>query len=165
MRGHSTVDKFRPLGYDTVSCGKLLTLQRNILPSPQVYPETRYSTFLRNGLNNYQMLQFITHEITKQKPCLLWLQYRSCALQVTNTPHPELRNCRPTSRQVLHVFRLSRRHNCMKPSRADRRVNFLKTSDVSETHSVCILRESDLSRSLSLRMETECVSETSEVFI
>jgi hypothetical protein len=32
---------------------------------------------------------------------------------------------------------------CMNPSRADSRVNCLKTSDVSETHSVSILRESD----------------------
>jgi hypothetical protein len=46
----------------------------------------------------------------------------------------------------------------MNSCRADSHVNFLKTSDVSETHSVSILRESDL------RMERECVSETSEVF-
>jgi hypothetical protein len=41
----------------------------------------------------------------------------------------------------------------MNSSRADSRVNRLKTSDVSEIHSVSILRESDLS----LRMETECL--------
>jgi hypothetical protein len=46
----------------------------------------------------------------------------------------------------------------MNSSRADSRINCLKTSDVSETRSVSILRESDL------RMETERVSETSEVF-
>jgi hypothetical protein len=34
--------------------------------------------------------------------------------------------------------------DCMNSSRADSRVNCLKTSDVSETHSVSILRESDL---------------------
>jgi hypothetical protein len=43
--------------------------------------------------------------------------------------------------------------NCVNSSRSDNRVNCLKTSDVSETHSVSILRES-----------TECVSETSEDF-
>jgi hypothetical protein len=81
---------------------------------------------------------------------------------------------------------------CMNSSRADSRVNCLKTSDVSETHPVSILRESDFTfpedgdwvslkrRRLfpkdedwvclwnvggsSLRMETECVSETSEDF-
>jgi hypothetical protein len=59
----------------------------------------------------------------------------------------------------------------MNSFRADSHVNCLKTSDVSETHSVSILGgwcdEPDHSCDLahhSLRMETECVSETSEVF-
>jgi hypothetical protein len=41
----------------------------------------------------------------------------------------------------IYVFRLSQRQNCMNSPRADSRVNCLKTSDVSETHSVSILRE------------------------
>jgi hypothetical protein len=45
---------------------------------------------------------------------------------------------------LLYGFRLSRRQNCMKSSRADNRVSCLKTSDVSETNPVAILRESDL---------------------
>jgi hypothetical protein len=66
----------------------------------------------------------------------------------------------------------------MNSSRADSRVNCLKTSDVSETRSASILWQRDhlvisqspssgkeISKwSLSLRMETERVSETSEVF-
>jgi hypothetical protein len=64
---------------------------------------------------------------------------------------------------------------CVNSYRGDSRVNCLKTSDVSETHSVSILRKSDhfpretpslhpqVKWSLSLRMETECVSETSDV--
>jgi hypothetical protein len=111
--------------------------------------------------------------------------------------------------QLWHLSSATYVH-CMNSSRADSRVNCLKTSDVSETHSVSILRETyhfpwgwrptptfqrhiqspsagkvitfpehgDWLRrfrdtfslhpqgkwSLSLRMETECVSETSEVF-
>jgi hypothetical protein len=48
----------------------------------------------------------------------------------------------------------------MNSSGADSRVNCLKTSDVSETLSL----HPQGKRSLALRMETECVSETSEVF-
>jgi hypothetical protein len=40
----------------------------------------------------------------------------------------------------------------MNPSRADSRVNCLRTSDVSETHSVSILRESDLAFSWGWRL-------------
>jgi hypothetical protein len=47
----------------------------------------------------------------------------------------------------------------MKSSQADSHVNCSKTSNVSETHSISNLTESD-----PLRMETECVSDTSEVF-
>jgi hypothetical protein len=55
----------------------------------------------------------------------------------------------------------------MNSSQADSRVNCLKTSGVSETHAVSILRESGpvwSARSLSLRMETQRVSEKPEVF-
>jgi hypothetical protein len=41
------------------------------------------------------------------------------------------------------VVTFSQRQNCMKSSRVYSRVNCLKTSDVSETHSVSILRKSD----------------------
>jgi hypothetical protein len=43
---------------------------------------------------------------------------------------------------MLYVFTLSRRQNCVNSSRADSRVSCLKTSDVSETHFVAILKES-----------------------
>jgi hypothetical protein len=58
------------------------------------------------------------------------------------------------------VFRLSQWENCMNSSRADSHVNCLKTFQVSGTH--CLHPQGKWS--LSLRMETECVSETSEVF-
>jgi hypothetical protein len=45
--------------------------------------------------------------------------------------------------QKRFVFRLSRRQNCKNSFRADSHVNCLKTSNVSETHSVSILRETD----------------------
>jgi hypothetical protein len=61
--------------------------------------------------------------------------------------NPELRGGRPVANRLSHgtayVFRLSRWQNYMDCSRAYSRVNWLKTSDVSETHSVCISRESD----------------------
>jgi hypothetical protein len=41
----------------------------------------------------------------------------------------------------FYVLRLSRQQNCMNCSRADSCVSCLKTSDVSETHSVSILRD------------------------
>jgi hypothetical protein len=41
----------------------------------------------------------------------------------------------------LYVFKLSRRLNCIKSSGTDSRASCIKTSDVSQTHSVSILRE------------------------
>jgi superfamily II helicase len=66
-----------------------------------------------------------------------------------------------SSLKLLFSFDFNQHIDCMNSSRADSRVNCLKTADVSETHSISILRES---RSLSLRKETECLSETLEIF-
>jgi hypothetical protein len=62
-----------------------------------------------------------------------------------------IQQSRSLQRQTKHV-------HCVNSSRADSRVNCLKTSDVSETLNL------HHQGSLSLRMETGYVSETSEVF-
>jgi hypothetical protein len=57
---------------------------------------------------------------------------------------------------LVYVLRLSRRQNCMNSSRADSRVNCLKTSDVSETHLVSILMEKWCDYFLGLKSSQRC---------
>jgi hypothetical protein len=140
-----------------------------------------YRTRLSTGLTNLKW----THRSDRCK--WLWEHcVRDCVTELSKSQseaiqsleNVNVRNTRQGETPTQNVRGLNWQQpillNCTNSSRADSRVNCLKTSDVSEIHSVSNLRESDITfpedgdsvslkrrrlliRSLSLRMETECL--------